>query len=643
MPRTTARPPAKRTITPPVARLTAAQTAGQPATTAAQTARPPATTATQTTRPPATAATQTTRPPATAAAQTAGPRATEPSTLDLPTSPQAEDFDARYRVLGSRDHRFDGCFFVAVTSTGIYCRPSCPAIVPKRRNVRFYPTAAAAQGAGFRACLRCHPHAAPGSPEWNRRGDLAARAMGLIADGVVDREGVQGLARRLAYSERHLARQLMAELGAGPLALARAQRAQTARILIETTSLRLIDVAHAAGFASVRQFNDTVREVYARTPTELRRRTPGRRRGVAHANALASVGPPGSAPHVKARSIAAPTTTPRDRPAAPTEDISLTVRLAYREPLDWGRLLSFLGMRAVPGVEEVVGDSYRRTLRLPHGHGVVALNPSEGAIACRLRLADLRDLTAAVQRCRRLLDLDADPTAPAEHLAGDPLLAPLVCSAPGLRLPGAVDGAELAIRAVLGQQISVAAARTAAARLTKMVGEPLPASDGGLTHLFPSPAAVAAAAPEELPGGPARRRKTLQALARTMAEGELAIDPGSDREEVRARLLALPGVGPWTTEYIAMRALADPDAFLPTDLGVRRALEALGCCWSKRGCSPEASVPRLRSAPGGRCSPREASRLAERWRPWRAYALAHLWGTLADQAPDPAGRAISPG
>ena len=530
------------------------------------------------------------------------------------------EFEARYRVLGSRDRRFDGCFFVAVTSTGIYCRPSCPAIVPKRRNVRFYPTAAAAQSAGFRACLRCHPHAAPGSPEWNRRGDLAARAMGLIADGIVDREGVHGLARRLAYSERHLTRQLTAELGAGPLALARAQRAQTARILIETSSLRLIDVAHAAGFASVRQFNDTIRAVYGRTPTELRRRAPAALRPAPPREGEVWLRPPAGTPG-SLRPPAGPpgsilATPSRSAGAAPAETVPLTVRLAYRPPLEWGRLLDFLGARAVPGVEEVVGYRYRRTLRLPHGHGVVELAPApaDGHIACRLRLADLRDLTAAVQRCRRLLDLDADPTAPAEHLAADPLLAPLVRAAPGLRLPGAVDGAELAVRAVLGQQISVPAARTAAARLTRALGEPLPAPDGTLTHLFPTPAAIAAAAPHELPGGPARRRRTLQALAGLLAAGELAIDPGSDREEVRARLLALPGVGPWTTEYIAMRALADPDAFLPSDLGVCRALAALG---------------RSGPAPGGACSPRDAARLAERWRPWRAYALAHLWGTLA--------------
>jgi AraC family transcriptional regulator of adaptative response / DNA-3-methyladenine glycosylase II len=589
-----------------------------------------------------------------------------------------EGFEARYRVLGTRDHRFDGCFFVAVTSTGIYCRPSCPAIVPKRRNVRFYPTAAAAQSAGFRACLRCHPHAAPGSPEWNRRGDLAARAMGLIADGVVDREGVAGLAGRLAYSERHLTRQLTAELGAGPLALARAQRAQTARILIETTALRLIDVAHAAGFTSVRQFNDTIRAVYGRTPTELRRKAASRNgsratrgddttlaetgilaegqclpasvrpagrstgapadpRSASTANGrIAANARPAEARRGRSQSQPLPVPSPNgDRSAALADGgpLPLTVRLAYREPLDWGRLVGFLGMRAVPGVEEVAGECYRRTLRLPRGYGVVALAPAGGHIECRLRLSDLRDLTAAVQRCRRLLDLDADPSAPAEHLGGDPLLAPLVRAAPGLRLPGAVDGAELAVRAVLGQQVSVLAARTAAARLTLALGEPLPVGEGDpstLTHLFPTPSAIAAAGPEALPAGPLRRRHTLHALARQLAEGELAIDPGSDREALRARLLALPGIGPWTAEYIALRALSDPDAFLPTDLGVRRALERLGRGWPKRGCSPEASVSRLRSALRGGCSPREAARLAERWRPWRGYALVHLWGALSE-------------
>ncbi len=505
------------------------------------------------------------------------------------------EFEVRYRVLGSRDRRFDGCFFVAVTSTGIYCRPSCPAIVPRRENVRFYPTAAAAQGAGFRACLRCHPHAVPGSPEWNRRGDVAARSMALITDGVVDREGVAGLARRVAYSERHLTRQLTAELGAGPLALARAQRAQTARMLIQTSGLRLVDVAYAAGFSSVRQFNDTIRTTYGRTPTELRR--------------TVAVEPrQGRNP--------SPPTLADGGPGA------LTVRLSYRDPLDWERLLGFFAARAVTGVEEVRGAVYRRTLRLPHGHGTAALTVVQARreqrhIECTLRLADLRDLTAAVQRCRRLLDLDADPAAPAEQLATDPLLAPLVRAAPGLRVPGTVDGAELAVRAILGQQVSVAAARTAAGRLTQALGEPLPVADGGLTHLFPAPAAIAAADPALLPG-PGRRRATLRVLMGLIADGELAIDPGSDRAEVAARLLAVPGIGPWTEQYIAMRGLCDPDAFLPSDLGVRRALERLnGLTLGLRSGSHAA----------------EAARLAEHWRPWRAYALQHLWGSLA--AADP--------
>jgi AraC family transcriptional regulator, regulatory protein of adaptative response / DNA-3-methyladenine glycosylase II len=537
------------------------------------------------------------------------------------------DFEARYRVLGSRDRRFDGCFYVAVTSTGVYCRPSCPAIVPKRRNVRFYPTAAAAQGAGFRACLRCHPHAVPGSPEWNLRGDVAARAMGLIADGVVDREGVAGLARRLAFSERHLTRQLTAELGAGPLALARAQRAQTARMLIETSGLRLIEVAHAAGFSSVRQFNDTIRSAYGRTPTELRRRATGSgsRRAVAERSGGGTAG--GRREAHQGRGMSRPTQPVeprRGRNPSPTTPATgapglITVRLAYREPLHWGRLLDFFAYRAVAGVELVEEQVYRRTLRLPHGHGTVALRQvQEGRngrhIECRLRLADLRDLTAAVQRCRRLLDLDADPGAPAERLATDPLLAPLVRGAPGVRVPGTVDGAELAVRAILGQQVSVAAARTAAGRLTQVLGEPLATPEEGLTHLFPSPTAIAAADPALL-AGPGRRRETLQLLAGLLATGDLEIDPGSDREEIRARLLELPGIGQWTADYIAMRALCDPDAFLPTDLGVRRGLEEL-----------------RRSDPGG-CSPREAAHLAEGWRPWRAYAIQHLWGVPAPSAP----------
>ncbi len=485
--------------------------------------------------------------------------------------------DARYRVLGSRDRRFDGQFFVAVTSTGVYCRPSCPANVPKRGNVRFYPTAAAAQAAGFRACLRCHPHAVPGSPLCNQRGDLAARALGLIADGVVNREGVPGLARRLSYSERHLHRTLLAELGAGPLALARSQRAQTARMLIQSSRLPMIDIAHAAGFASVRQFNDTIRLVYGRTPTQLRR----------------------------ASQLGSRTNDDVDTGKAGGSGAgALTLRLGYRQPFAWDHLHAFLAARAVPGVEETTSVAYRRTLSLPHGHGIVELQPSGQHMQCTLRLAYLRDLPAAVQRARRLLDLDADPAIPDAHLARDPLLAPLLRSTPGLRVPGAVDGPELAIRAILGQQVSVAAARTTAAKLTRALGEPLSISDNSLTHLFPTPHAIAAADLAELPG-PIRRRLTLQALARALAEQELVIDPGSDRHEVRAQLSAIPGIGPWTTEYIAMRALADPDAFLPTDLGVKHTLARLGHTTAPKGIALT----------------------AQPWRPWRAYALQHLWAS----------------
>src|SRR3954452_23627187 len=342
------------------------------------------------------------------------------------------DRDRCYDAIRSRDARFDGVFFTAVRTTRIYCRPSCPARLPRLENVRFYPTAAAAQAAGFRACLRCRPDAAPGSPEWNLRADLAGRALRLIADGVVDREGVSGLARRLGYSERQVHRQLAAEVGAGPLALARAQRAQTARVLIETTDLTLTEVAFAAGFASVRQFNDTIRAIFARTPTALRRgrHAPGERVPVA-----------------------------------------IALRLPFRAPFAAAEALAFLGARAVPGVEEVRDGAYRRVLRLDHGHAIAELRPAGAHVACVLRLADVRDLASAVQRCRRTLDLDADPVAVDEHLAADPLLRPHVAATRGRRVPGTVDGAEIAVRAILGQQVSVAGARALAGRLTVAYGE----------------------------------------------------------------------------------------------------------------------------------------------------------------------------
>ena len=492
-------------------------------------------------------------------------------------------FDAErcWRAIETGDARFDGWFFCGVTSTGIYCRPSCPARTPRRENVRFYPSAAAAQAAGFRACKRCRPDATPGSPEWDRRADVVGRAMRLIADGVVDREGVSGLASRLGYSERHLHRQLAAVVGAGPLALARAQRAQTARVLLETTTLPITQIAFAAGFASVRQFNATVREVFAVAPRELRTRAA--------------------------------------RHGRPAESGAVALRLPYRAPCDAAGLLAFLGTRAVPGVEELDGGIYRRSLRLPHGEGIVELAAGgPGHVAARFWLADLRDLAAATQRCRALLDLDADPHSVLDALGGDPLIGAHVRAAPGRRIPGHVDGAELAVRAVLGQQVSVAGAATLAGRLTARYGEPLRRPLGTLTHLFPAAEALAGADPADLPM-PHARRRALLGLCTAMSRGDLSLDPGADRDEALGWLRALPGIGPWTAAFVAMRALRDPDAFLPSDLGVRRALERLG--------------------EDGR--PPAAERLAERWRPYRAYALAHLWALPARPHVSPAADVLA--
>ncbi|HWC84451.1 MAG TPA: AlkA N-terminal domain-containing protein [Pseudonocardiaceae bacterium] len=469
------------------------------------------------------------------------------------------DTDTCYRAVTGRDDRFDGWFYTAVRTTGIYCRPSCPAVTPQRRNVSFYPSAAAAQRAGYRACKRCRPDASPGSPEWDVRGDLAGRALRLIGDGVIDRDGVAGLARRLGYSERQVARTLLAEVGAGPLALARAQRAQTARVLLETTDLPMADIAFSAGFSSVRQFNDTVREVFATTPSLLRA-------------------------HRRAPAVADPGT--------------IALRLPYRAPMDLGATLDFLGERAIPGVEVSEPDRFTRVIRAPHGPALVTLSAAEGAVACTLGLTDQRDLVMVVSRVRRLLDLDADPCAVDACLGTDPSLNPLVAKHPGLRAPGTVDGFEMAVRAVVGQQISVSGATTVLGRITAEFGPE--AFAGKDFRLFPSAGEFAGVDPARLPM-PKARARTLLALAQACASGELTLDPGADREAERAALLALPGIGPWTADYLALRAFSDPDVLLATDLGVRRSARRLGV-----------------DLADGRPD----------WAPWRSYATHLLWSAL---------------
>ncbi|MEV0634447.1 AlkA N-terminal domain-containing protein [Streptomyces sp. NPDC050619] len=457
------------------------------------------------------------------------------------------DEDTRYEAVRSRDGRFDGEFFFAVETTGIYCRPSCPAVTPKRHNVRFFATAAAAQGSGFRACRRCRPDAVPGSADWNVRADVVGRAMRLIGDGVVDREGVAGLATRLGYSARQVQRQLTAELGAGPVALARAQRAHTARVLLQTTDLPVTQIAFASGFASVRQFNDTMREVYASTPSELR----------------------AAAPHGGRASR---------RAATPTAGIPL--RLAHRGPYQAGAVFDLLESEAVAGVEEMSGPrgrrTYRRTLRLPHGTGIVAVDERPGRarstsgahpggwLDARLQLTDPRDLTTAVQRLRRLFDLDADPYAVDERLGADDRLAPLVAARPGLRSPGAADPEELAVRTLVG--------RAEAERLVRGYGKALDSPCGSLTHVFPEPAVLAEAEPD----GP------LGALASALADGAVRLDPGADREDAQAALRSVPGLDAQTVAVIRTRALGDPDV-----------------------APPGPDIP-------------------DTWRPWRSYALRHL-------------------
>ena len=507
-------------------------------------------------------------------------------------------FAERYRAMRARDARFDGQFITGVHSTGIYCRPSCPAVSPKPTNVSFYLTAAAAHEAGLRACKRCLPDAVPGSPEWDLRDDLAARAMRLIADGVVEREGVPGLAARLGYTSRHLTRVVTAELGAGPLALARAHRAQTARVLLTSTAMPAADVAFASGFGSVRQFNETIREVYDRSPLELRAAARARERA-AH----------------------------RSRAAATATGV-VHLRLPARPPFDAAGVFAWLEARAVAGVEVAAAGRFQRTLRLPGGPALVEFgaggDAGSPAIDVDARLATLADLPPLVARVRRLFDLDADAVAIDEALGADPVLAPSVAAAPGIRVPGCLDPHELVFRALIGQQVSVKAARTALTRLAADLGEQVgidqlgvdrfdelgdpgrPAGDDASVPaphlLFPTAAAIAEHGAEVL-RGPAARVRTIVDVARRLDSGELVVAPEREREDLRLDLLEVPGIGPWTAGYVSMRVTRAPDVLLTGDLALRNGAERLGL-------------------PG---SAAELDALGARWAPWRSYASMHLW------------------
>ena len=488
----------------------------------------------------------------------------------LTRSRPSMSFDEQYRVIESRDPRFDGQFVSAVRSTGIYCRPSCPARTPKRSNVTFYPTSAAAHEAGYRACKRCLPEAAPGSPEWNVRSDVAARAMRLIADGVVEREGVPGLAAHLGYSARHLTRVLSAELGAGPLALSRAHRAHTARMLLVGTELPVADVAFSAGFASIRQFNETMREVFDMTPMQLR----ARRRGP----------------------------TP---PAAGAIDLVLP----HRGPIDARANFAWMGARAIPGAMVATPTSFARAQQLPGGPAWFELRLDESGAAPRIRLrarlTALGDLPTLVARARRLFDLDADPLAIDAELAKHPELAAAVAQRPGIRVPGTTDPHELLIQAMVGQQITVAAARTALTRLTDALGERIE-NRGGIDRMFPTMTAIAERGAEVL-RGPQARTRAITAAAAALASGELSLGLGDDNEAQRRALLAVPGIGPWTADYVRMRITGDPDVFLPGDAAVRGGAGRLGL---------PSTAPALTA-------------WAERAAPWRSYLTAHLWRAVA--------------
>lgn len=474
----------------------------------------------------------------------------------------AAQLDAKrcYRALASRDPRFDGRFFIGVLTTGVYCRPVCPAKTPLLRNVRFYPCAAAAAEAGFRPCLRCRPETSPGTPAWNGTSATVSRALRQIEAGALDHGSVSDLSDRLGIGERHLRRLFNEHLGASPVAVAQTRRLHFAKKLIDETDLLMTRIAHDSGYSSLRRFNAAFRDTYGVSPRELRRGHAQRR----------------------------------------LRGNTLALTLALREPFDWELLLDFLALRAISGVEEVVDGRYVRTARGDDAGGEISLSRIPGQPAVRLEIPHSmsNSLVAMVHGARRLLDLAADPIEIDRHLSRDPVLRARIRRRPGLRVPGAWDPFETAVRAIVGQQISVRGATTILGRIVERHGDPV---GDGSRRLFPTPEVLAEADLGGI-GMPGARVRAVASLAAAVAAGDLVLDEYTDLDDVAARLVALPGVGPWTAQYITMRALGEPDAFPPGDVGVMRALGA-----------------------GGRATAVEADERAERWRPWRAYAVMYLW------------------
>jgi AraC family transcriptional regulator of adaptative response / DNA-3-methyladenine glycosylase II len=478
--------------------------------------------------------------------------------------------DVCYRALESRDARFDGLMFVGVTSTGIYCRPVCPVRTPKFQNCRFFASAAAAQDAGFRPCLRCRPETAPDLASWRGTSNSVSRALALIAEGALDGPGnsVEKLANRLGLGERQLRRLFLQHLGASPISVAQTRRVLFAKQLIHDTRMSMTEVAIAAGFSSLRRFNETFLALFHRPPTALRRKN----------------------------------ATREDE-----KENDVTLRLRYRPPYDWESMLAFLRARAIPGVEVVDGERYLRTVEIGTKLGSIEVThlPERQSLGVRIRFPDVRSLPGIVARVRRLFDLGADIETIAGHLSGDPTLAPLVAERPGLRAPGGWDGFETAVRAVLGQQITVAAARRLAGQLVEQHGRVVPRSfrmHPDLCRTFPTAKRLAAASLKL--GMPVARLETLRAVIDAALADPNLFHPIGDIEQTVARLRRIRGIGEWSAQYIALRAVREMDAFPATDLGLLRGVTAID---------------------GAKTTPIDLVRRAEAWRPWRAYAAQHLW------------------